>query len=302
MVRAELLGLWFRAGGGHNFGGGSHSSGSRGFSSGNSGFSSGGSGSSSGGSAIVGVIFLVIIVVIVLVVISALRKKTRGPAGAFAAAAAAGAMVRPPTVPGGQVPVAPPAAAPVDGVQAGIAAIRQHDPGFDEARFVSDAERAFFTVQQAWTELKPDMSRRVMADNIWQQHRVQIDSYTSNHKRNVLENLAIANATIVGAHTDGAYDTIMLRFRAGCSDYDVDTTNNKIVRGSRDFTQWTEDWCFQRSAKATTKTEGGTMASRCPNCGAPLDIDLAGICKYCRAPVMSGQYDWVLTRIEQINA
>src|SRR3954466_10779750 len=183
MHRADLLGLLFRAGGGHNFGGGGHSSGGRGFSSGSSGFSSGSSGSSSGGSAIVGIIFLIIIVVIVLVVISALRKKARGPAGRFAAAAAAAGMVTPPTAPGGQVPVAPPAGPVVDGVQAGIGAIRQHDPGFDEARFVSDAERAFFTVQQAWTELKPDMSRRVMADNIWQQHRVQIDSYTSNHKR-----------------------------------------------------------------------------------------------------------------------
>jgi hypothetical protein len=29
-------------------------------------------------------------------------------------------------------------------------------------------------------------------------------------------------------------------------------------------------------------------------------VDLAGVCHYCRAPVMSGQYDWVLTRIDQV--
>ena len=52
-------------------------------------------------------------------------------------------------------------------------------------------------MQEAWTELKPEMSRRVMADNIWQQHRAQIEGYREANKRNVLENLAIANAAIV---------------------------------------------------------------------------------------------------------
>jgi hypothetical protein len=42
------------------------------------------------------------------------------------------------------------------------------------------------------------------------------------------------------------------------------------------------------------------MSQRCPNCGAPLDVDLAGVCKYCKASIMGGEYDWVLTRIEQL--
>jgi len=286
MRHGDLLGLLYRAGGGHNFGGGGgHSSG--GVRSSGGGFVAGGG--SSGGGAAAGVIVLLVLIAIAVIVILALRKKGKS-AGAFVAKAVTAANV--------------PAAAPVSVAPTttdGLTAIRAHDPGFDEARFVSDAEKAFFTVQEAWTQLKPDLSRRVMADNIWQQHRVQIQSYQDNHKRNVLENLAIANAAIVGAHTDGAYDTIMLRFRAGCADYDVDTNNNKVIRGNKNFVEWSEDWCFQRSAQATTKTQGGTMASKCPNCGAPLDLDLQGVCKYCRAPVMSGAYDWVLTRIDQVS-
>ena len=64
--------------------------------------------------------------------------------------------------------------------------------------------------------------------------------------------------------------------------------------------QWSEDWVFQRSSAATTKADGGTMQQRCPNCGAPLNLDLAGVCHYCKAPVMSGSYDWVLARIDQV--
>ena len=53
---------------------------------------------------------------------------------------------------------------------------------------------------------------------------------------------------------------------------------------------------------SSTPASGGTLSAKCPNCGAPLDLDLAGECKYCKAPVSSGSYDWVLARIAQVPA
>ncbi len=175
-----------------------------------------------------------------------------------------------------------------------------HDPAFDVAAFTASVERAFFTVQEAWTEQKPDMSRQVMADGVWQQHRAQIEGYQRSGRRNVLEGLTVGRADIIRAASDATYDTITVRFLAACADYDIDTASNKVVRGNKSVDQWSEDWVFQRSAAATTKADGGTLQKKCPNCGAPLNLDLAGVCHYCRAPVMSGDYDWVLTRIDQV--
>ncbi len=189
-----------------------------------------------------------------------------------------------------------------ESVSAGIDSIKAHDPAFDQAAFLAEVERAFFVVQQAWSERKPEMSRRVMADGIWQQHKVQIDQYLAQHRRNMLDNLSIGDADVVAAHSDQSYDTITVRILAACADYDVDDSSGKVVRGNRDVTQWREDWAFQRSSDATTKTGAGTMNQRCPNCGAPLDVDLAGVCSYCKAPIMSGKYDWVLTRIDQVQS
>jgi predicted lipid-binding transport protein (Tim44 family) len=328
----RLIQLYLRAGGGHNFSGGSHSSSSH--SSGSSGFHSTGTSSGGGGA---GIFILLILVLIVIVVVVMLRRKSKKvgsgagtgagtgyapptpPAAPYAAPGSqagyqAGGAPWPPQGGAGTPPPPPPPpptegspftppvapAAPADPISAGLQQIREHDPGFEDDKFITDAQRSFFMVQQAWTELKPDMSRRVMADNIWQQHKVQIEGYESQNKRNVLEGLAIANASIIKAESDGAYDTIVLRMLAGCADYDIDMKSNKVVRGNKSFSQFTEDWTFQRSSKATTKAGGGTMQQRCPNCGAPLDLDLQGVCKYCHAAVMSGDYDWVLTRIEQV--
>ena len=305
-VAHQIADVFWRAGGGSGGGRSSGGGGGGGFSGGSSsssgGFSSGGSGGAAGalGALIFGGVCLFIIVIFVIVIM----KNAKGGGGSAMAGLpgeAMGAM-------GGSAsgsalgnPNATNITSRAD-IDAAIAQITARDPGFNEADFLSDVNRAFFTIQQAWTERRPDISRQVMHDGIWQQHKFQIDQYLSMNKQNILENLAIQNTRSVAVHTDEAFDTIVVRFFASCADYDIDLSNDKrkIVKGDKTIADWAEDWVFQRSSRATTKPNGGTMAKKCPNCGAPLDLDLAGICKYCKAPVMSGEFDWVLTRIEQL--
>ena len=190
------------------------------------------------------------------------------------------------------------AASPVD---VGLAAIKAHDPGFELEEFTQQVQRVFFMVEEAWSGRKPEMSRQVMADGLWQQHREQIQGYSDAHKSNMLDYLAVSNIWPVAAHSDERYDTVTMRVVAACADYDLDDRSGKVVRGDRQIQQWEEDWTFQRSSKAQTQESGAALGSKCPNCGAPLDVDLAGICRYCKAPVMSGEYGWVLARISQVG-
>lgn len=190
------------------------------------------------------------------------------------------------------------AASPLD---AGLAAIKAHDPNFDLEQFTQQAQRVFFLVEQAWSERAPEMARRVMADSLWQAHRAQIQAYIDADKRNMIDYLSVANIWPVAAHSDERFDTVTLRIVASCSDYDVDDRTGQVIRGDREIKPWEEDWTFQRSSAAETKVGGTALGSKCPNCGAPLDVDLAGTCRYCKAPIMSGDYDWVLARISQVG-
>lgn len=310
-VAGEIL---LRAGGGSGGGRSSGGGSSSGRSSSGGGFSSGGSsssgfGGSSGTGGAVGAVFALIfggicLFIIVIFILVAIRSAKKGGGAAThaglsptfdadAAAAYSGAML-------GNAGAAQ-VTSRAD-VEAGVAKIKEHDPAFNEDDFLSDVNRAFFTIQQAWTERKPELSRQVMHDGIWQQHKFQIDQYISANKQNVLENLAIQNSRIVAANSDESFDTIAVRYFASCADYDIelDDDKRKVVRGNKQIADWAEDWVYQRSSKAVTKPNQGTMNKKCPNCGAPLDLDLAGVCKYCKAPVMSGEFDWVLTRIEQL--
>lgn len=313
LAQAEIYTLLYRialrAGGGSG-GGHSSSGGSSGRSSGSSGgfgssSSGGGFGSGSGGAAgLLGVLIFggvcLFIIIILIIVVARASKKSGGGAGAPSIPSAAEmGSGRGDYLAGTNTDNLHPAT--LAELQAGIDQIKTHDPNFDPDAFLALSNRSFFAIQQAWTERQPGMSRQVMADGIWHMHKMQIDQYISLNKQNILENLAIQNTRMVAATTDATYDTIVVRFFASCADYDIDLGNkNKVTRGNKNIEDWCEDWCFQRSSRAVTKPEGGTMSQRCPNCGAPLDVDLAGVCKYCKASIMGGEYDWVLTRIEQL--
>ena len=68
-------------------------------------------------------------------------------------------------------------------------------------------------------------------------------------------------------------------------------------------------WAAIETGRAATPSTGRSSAAPekgaaradpdCPTCGAPLRIEMAGNCSYCRAKVTSGEFDWVLSRIEQ---
>ncbi len=313
----ELAGLVARAGGGHSFGGGGigrSSGGGGGFGGGGGGgFFFFGGGGSGGGGGIGGVVVLIIVILVVLTMFSVFRRRRR-PSGGWEMSDSVGAPPSPgtgewshsdqpaiSTVRGDLFPGSePPPSTGPEGSEAGLAAISGRDPGFNREVFLEQVQRTFFVVQEAWTQRKPEMSRQVMADGLWQQHRVQIQGYIDGHKRNVLEDLSVGSLTVIAAHTDANYDTVTVRVLAACADYDIDDRSEKVVRGDRRVEQWMEDWTFQRSSAAQTPAAGGTMTQKCPNCGAPLDLDLSGECRYCKAPVSSGAYDWVLARISQV--
>jgi hypothetical protein len=66
------------------------------------------------------------------------------------------------------------------------------------------------------------------------------------------------------------------------------------LRGGPEAAAWSEDLTFARAAGAVTPASGGLPAGRCPSCGAHLDLDPGGACRYCKGVVTAGNHDWVL--------
>jgi predicted lipid-binding transport protein (Tim44 family) len=187
----------------------------------------------------------------------------------------------------------------VDGKIAGVAAIRAHDPTFDENVFLGQVQRLFFAVLEAWTALKPALSQGVMASLIWEEQKAQVTTYTQRGWRNVLDKLGFTSAVIAGALSDRDFDTVTVRINATSADYDLDAAG-VVLRGDTNPWDWTEDWIFQRPSTLTTGQPGTITSQCCPNCGASVNVDITSICPFCDAAVISGKFGWLLTRIDRI--
>ncbi|MGB2940664.1 MAG: Tim44-like domain-containing protein [Candidatus Dormiibacterota bacterium] len=286
-------------GGGHSSGGGSsggssggsHGSSSSGSSSGGSsgGFffvGSGGSGSGGGGAASIfeGICCLLVVIVVVFFIIRAVRRRGRGGAQPAVDQTYTGPVMSDPTQ--------------------GLADITANDPGFNQEKFLERTQQAFFQLQKAWMDRNVDEGRAYMAPGLYTSWKMQVDQMTAAHKKNVLENLFIQGTQIVKASHDASYDMLTVKVDASAMDYEVnDETGKEVfaVGGKKADRPFTEFWTFQRSAGAKTLVSGGVTDKKCPNCGAPSDVNETGHCKYCNAEVTSGQFDWVLSQITQAN-
>ena len=294
----EFAALFGRAGGGT--GGGSSGGSFGGGGSSGGGFFGGSGGGIGGGAGLAVLVFGGFSAWVIFMIIRMLINRSRGGSASTGASSTLPTGMAPAamgeTFGGGETARASTAAE----LTAGIEEIKAHDPAFDPDALVTGLQASFYVVQQGWSERRPELTRSVMADAIWNAHRMQIDGYTRSKQTNLMDGLAIQYANLVAASSDGHHDSIVVRFFVQSADYVVDDNSGKVVRGHKDMEPWCEDWVYQRSARAKTNPEGGLLQRKCPNCGAPLDVSDTGTCKYCQALVMGGDQDWVLVRIDQL--
>jgi hypothetical protein len=128
-------------------------------------------------------------------------------------------------------------------------------------------------------------------------HRYWIEAYKAQKLRNALDQYQINAMQPVKIKQDAFYQSITLRIFAQGYDYTVDQ-NGRVLAGSKtNLRRWSEYWTFIRNSKA--KPAAARADLNCPNCGAPLKVSATGICEFCGGKITSGEFDWVLSRIEQ---
>jgi predicted lipid-binding transport protein (Tim44 family) len=182
------------------------------------------------------------------------------------------------------------------GFQEAVARFQAANTDFSWDRMNERVNYIFHSISQAWTTLDWDKARPFETDNIFQMHRYWIEAYKSQNLRNVLDKIQVTRIEWVKVDQDAYYDSLTARIYANELDYTVDR-DGRVVCGSPTTPRvYTEYWTFirTRGAKAAEQKD-----DHCPNCGAPLKVNMAGVCEYCGGKITSGDFDWVLSRIDQ---
>ena len=285
-----------RAGGGESFGDGGFdsSSSSSDWGSSSSDWDSGSYYSSSGSSDTpVGCqVAIFIAIVVFIIVVSIINKRKGGSGGSGATPVAGGTSSSVPTTNRSQTP---------EEIATKLSELKSIDPDFDEQKFKTHVKKVFMAVQEGWTKRDQAICRPFMCEEVYQSHQMQIENMIKNKTINVLEYIVVGSADFAKIDLGQDFHKIVIKIRASMKDYKVkEDKPDVVIEGSKDQQPpFTEYWSFIRKSNLKTKVKDGIFDKKCPNCGAPISVDVAGKCKYCNANVVNGDFDWILSEIIQ---
>ncbi len=183
---------------------------------------------------------------------------------------------------------------------ANVGQIRQQDPAFDEAAFLSRVRTAFVAIQEAWTGQDLSRVRAFISDGVYERFSLQFAGQREAGYRNRLDNLLVEDARVLDVNTDDTFDEVSVLLRARADDYRVSLADGRRVPGPTATGSFTEVWSFLRRRGArTVPGKPGLIEGNCPNCGAAIEMNQSANCAHCKALLRSGEYDWVLSEITQ---
>jgi predicted lipid-binding transport protein (Tim44 family) len=181
--------------------------------------------------------------------------------------------------------------------QPGLSKRLQALSGWSPARFEQRARHAFVALQDGWSRADLEAIRAYETDALFGQHRFWIEEYTRQGLRNRLDELSLAKLETVKIEQDKYFDAITCRLHASARDSTVRISDGVVVGGNpRARRFWTEYWTFVRRSGAPERTGDDVT---CPSCRAPLQVAQTGVCAFCQTKLTRGDFDWVLSRIEQ---
>jgi hypothetical protein len=180
-----------------------------------------------------------------------------------------------------------------------LGALVERDPESTQEALRGRIDLVFHSLQQGWSSRDLSLIRPFVTDNLFQFFGYWIDLYQQQRARNVTEKARVNDVVIAKVLSDAVYDAVTVRLFATSLDYTL-SDDGVLLSGSRtEWRHYTEYWTLIRGRAAHGRPRADPV---CPSCGALLRIAMAGNCEYCHARVVSGDFDWVLSRIEQDDA
>jgi len=184
-----------------------------------------------------------------------------------------------------------------------IPAIMHIDPQFSGDKFIAWVKEVFFTLQYAWMERNSDKMRPFEKEELFQQHKMQIQQYIINGRINVLERININQAYMQKYVRDSEYEYLTVFLQVRMTDYIKDEKTGQVLKGSPSVDSHMKYlYTFMRKTGVLTNPASSNKSTtNCPHCGAPTSITSAGKCEYCESVVTTGVFDWVLSNIDGVK-
>ena len=168
--------------------------------------------------------------------------------------------------------------------------IKKYIPNFDTSQFLSNGYNIFVRIEEAWMNFDLDSVRDCITDEMFNMYESQLMSMEMNGEQNIMKDFKLLNSAITEAKKQNNMLEVKTRYVIEFYDYIVNKDTQKVVRGnSNRKIKMVYEFTFIADVE-------NNKLDKCPNCGAPIDINSAGICKYCNSKIVDDSKNWVMSK------
>jgi len=177
-----------------------------------------------------------------------------------------------------------------------LAELTTADPSVTSSSLEDRVAAIYAALNDGWNADEPRRFRPYVSDALFDYLRYWLSAYRAKGLRNQVTSMRLTAIHLAKVERDVFFDAVTLRVFATGLDFTL-SSDDRVVSGSRRTERaYSEYWTLirGRSAASAPSSDG-----RCPACSATLELNMAGECDGCGAHLTLGEFDWVLSRIEQ---
>jgi Tim44-like domain len=180
--------------------------------------------------------------------------------------------------------------------------LKRADKNFSEAQFKDLASTVFVILRECVERKDLGQARPYVSSSSFRRFISEIDELKNKNWTRHIDKLKIEKVDIINVVHDGPYFYIAVKIDSSAIDYTVSDKDKNLISGKKQKRSFSEKWTFMRSDKVMTPKESAeVMSKKCPNCGAAIEVNALGKCRYCESELTSGNFSWVLSEIVLAN-
>ena len=168
--------------------------------------------------------------------------------------------------------------------------IKKYIPSFDANKFLLNGYGIFVRIEEAWMNFDLEKVRDCITDEMFNMYESQLTSMEMNGEQNIMKDFRLLNRAITQASKQNNMLQVKARYTVEFYDYIINRNTKAVVRGnSNRKIRMVYEFTFIKDIE-------NKKLDKCPNCGAEININSAGICKYCNSKLVDDSKDWVMSK------
>ncbi len=168
--------------------------------------------------------------------------------------------------------------------------VTEYIPYFNKEEFLKQGYNIFCDVQEAWMNFKLEDVKDKITDELYKMYESQLITLKVKDEQNIMKDFELKEAYLSGVSYMNNTITITAVYIMDFYDYIIKQSTGELTRG---IDKWKMHVKYE--IKFRKSLDENNKVTKCPNCGADIEMNTSGICEYCHTKLVTENTKWVLT-------